>query len=186
MRRSRSIGGNYRLPNGQEVTSLVKSIQRGTITIAGGTSSNTATLATEAALDRSRLRHVGYDTQGGESNARNRLTFTNTTTITANRQGTAADTIVSYEVTEYPHGLFRSIQRGSITIGPAAASNTATITAVNTAKSEVSCLGFQTDESAETDQFPRLALTNGTTITATRANAGAGSTIVNYEVAEYR
>src|SRR5690348_13736716 len=107
-RRDRSLG-LFRTRIGLELPSLIKLIQRGTITIADATSSNTATI-TAATLERSRLRHLGYQTVGGESNARNRLTLTNPTTITANRNGSVGDLEVAYEVTEYQPGVIKLVQ----------------------------------------------------------------------------
>jgi hypothetical protein len=186
MRRSRRLGG-YELKNGLFVPSLVKSIQRGTIALAGATT-NAATI-NAVNMANSRLRLVSLETNnGGGFNALTRLTLTNATTITATRTGAGGtDVTIGYEITEYWPGVLRSVQRGSITVGPAATSNTATINAVNTAKTELSCLGFESDEASNSDQYLRIAQTSAATITATR-NGGAGAagtSIVSYEAVEF-
>jgi hypothetical protein len=87
----------------------------------------------------------------------------------------------------------KSIQRGTITIAASATTGTATITSVDTAKSMCLFLGFTTTwDFASADNwrasrlFPRVALTNGTTVTATRNSSDSTATVtVSYEVIEY-
>lgn len=182
-RRSRSLG-LYRTRIGLELPSLIKSIQRGTIAVTTPSLSNTATI-TAVNMDRSRLRYLSLKTTGGGANAPTRLTLTNATTITANRSAEGGqDSTVSFEVTEYQPGVLKSVQRGTITLGPAANSNTATITAVNMAKTELNWLGLETDDATGSDQFSEVVLTNATTITATRITS-TGTTIISYEVVEW-
>ena len=82
----------------------------------------------------------------------------------------------------------KSIQRGVITIAGSTGSNTATITAVTTAKSELRLLGSTTATSggiSPNNDFVKLVLTNTTTVTASRQNAAAPSAIdVSWEVTE--
>ena len=68
----------------------------------------------------------------------------------------------------------KSIQRGTISV-TAGSSATATITAVNTAKTELRYLGAEVNAA-------RIALTNSTTVTAT--NAGVATVVVGFEVTE--
>lgn len=84
----------------------------------------------------------------------------------------------------------RSIQRGTITLTGAALTNTATITAVVTANTVLECVGITNSAGSAADyrdNWAHLALTNATTITATRLTAldGTVSVIVAYEVREY-
>ena len=60
---------------------------------------------------------------------------------------------------------------------------TATVSSVNTAKSLLTFLGFNTAQLTN-DYNPSLVLTNSTTITATRANTGASNTTVSWELVE--
>ena len=82
--------------------------------------------------------------------------------------------------------LIKSIQRGTITLTDPATSNTATITAVNTGKSEVTFLGASGDTSATQNSMQQvdLTLTDSTTVTATRST-GVGNVTVSYEVIEW-
>lgn len=83
-------------------------------------------------------------------------------------------------------GGIQSIQSGSITIGPAAASNTATVASVQTANSVLLHLGSTYDavDTLSGSYMGRLALTNGTTITATRAGT-SNTLVVRYLLLEY-
>jgi hypothetical protein len=88
----------------------------------------------------------------------------------------------------------KSIQRGTITIAASATTGTATISSVNTGKSVLHLLGWtQTYEQSATSgthryprMFPRIALTDATTVTATRNSSDSAETVtVSYEVIEY-
>ena len=77
----------------------------------------------------------------------------------------------------------KSIQRGTITATTSGA--TATISSVNTAKTELRFLGgsgLHTDVNGNAAAVPRIILTNSTTITATVAYASA---IVSWELTEF-
>jgi hypothetical protein len=82
-------------------------------------------------------------------------------------------------------GRVKSIQRGTITIASGAAANTATITAVDTANTVLRWLGHTSTIQQDDNGYARIALTNATTITATRASNPAGDCVVSYEVIEY-
>lgn len=76
-------------------------------------------------------------------------------------------------------GAFKSIQRGTINLG-GVTSSTATITAVDTAKASLRLLGFS---NASTTDSVYIALTNSTTITATRPST-TGTIVVSWELTE--
>lgn len=78
----------------------------------------------------------------------------------------------------------KSIQRGTITIGNTATSNTATLaTSVDPANSRIRYLGCGTNDN--TSPEARVTLTNATTVTATRIGT-SNNTTVSYEVTEYQ
>ena len=68
----------------------------------------------------------------------------------------------------------KSIQRGTISVA-SGSSATATITAVNTAKTELRYLGAEVASA-------RIALTNSTTVTAT--NGSGATVVVGFEITE--
>jgi hypothetical protein len=85
--------------------------------------------------------------------------------------------------------LIRTIQRGTITMTGTNTTGTATISAVDTAKSSLRNLGFSTNTviTPATDyDGVRLALTNTTTVTATRGagNISAAVVTAQFEVVE--
>ena len=188
--RTRLLGAGSQARVGQWFQrSLIKSIQRGTISIANGATSNTATV-TAVVLANSRLVNLGNDA-GSDTTADTvcvRIALTNSTTITAtvNTVSAAVARVVSYELIEYWPGVMKSVQRGTLTTA-AAASGTAAITSVTTTKATLDFLGMTTTY-AVTDgvltqvQF-RIELTNATTIT------GNGTTAITrtagYQVIEW-
>jgi hypothetical protein len=124
----------------------------------------------------------------------------NTGSVLANRFGsplgadiTLVDGVMAAVLYDPSSGVWRifgigvsavkSIQRGTIVIGNGVSTNTATITAVVTAKSEVRFLGVSCDQ-ATADHHARVALTNSTTVTATRTTT-TDATTVGYEVTEH-
>jgi hypothetical protein len=80
--------------------------------------------------------------------------------------------------------MIRSLQRGTIQINDGASSNTATVTSVDTDKASLHFLGCTLSSDPKMPGV-RLALTNATTITATRSSTTDGDLIVSYELVEY-
>lgn len=185
MRRSRA-DGLFHTRSGMPLVSLVRSVQRGTITIAGASTSNTATI-NAVNTDRAVLKFLGC-TVGGVENPSfvfARVALTNATTVTATKGNSdpgADDVVVSYEVVEYGMGLIRSIQRGTITA--AAGTATATINAVNTEKSTLDYLGMST-VNTQTDNtwVANVDLQDATTV---RASALAADATVGFQVVEWQ
>ncbi len=177
-----TLGGQSRVGN-WSTPSPIRSIQRGTISITGATS-NTATI-TAVVVANSRLKYLGRtnnDPGQAANQALVQLVFTNATTITAsvNTSPAATITAVNFEVIEYWPGAFKSIQRGQTS----AAALTATITAVNPAKSEVDYLGCTASEA--TTIFTRdakVTLTNATTVGI--SYGAASDQTVSWQVVEW-
>jgi hypothetical protein len=80
-----------------------------------------------------------------------------------------------------PVSPIKSIQRGVIIIGSGISSQTATITAVNTAKAQCNFLGCYTD-TATVAAF--LTLTDSTTVTGNKITS-TGNIRVSFEVIEW-
>ena len=79
----------------------------------------------------------------------------------------------------------KSIQRGVIVIPNGTISTTATISAVNTAKSELRFLGSGGVNSSGTPIFTPIRLTNSTTLTAESSNGSAYGHSISWELTEY-
>ena len=80
-----------------------------------------------------------------------------------------------------PPGSLKSIQRGVISI-VGAYSGTATITAVDTSKTELRLLGVS--NTTVPADLARVVLTDATTITATRGS-NSGTSEVSWELTEF-
>lgn len=74
---------------------VLKSLQRGTVTTAAGTS----TLSTAVNTAKSFVNLLGFSTTSNDNNTRPRLALTNSTTVTAS--ASAAGATVSFEVAEF-------------------------------------------------------------------------------------
>ena len=79
----------------------IKSIQRGTFTIAGASTTGTATI-TSVDTTKTKVRWLGNT--AGDATVTNDMCYivlTNATTITGTRSGTTGSITVSWELTEY-------------------------------------------------------------------------------------
>lgn len=85
----------------QFLPGAIKSIQRGTITIANAASSKTATI-TSVDTTKALIFSLGAEsTETSVANTNVRLALTNATTVTAERGGTTGSVEVGYQVVEY-------------------------------------------------------------------------------------
>lgn len=88
---------------------------------------------------------------------------------------------------QFAGGGIKSIQRGTISVATTAGSSsaTATITSVDTSKSDIQLLGASGATSGSFSGFTRAELTNATTVTAYYIGAGVSGNInVGYQVVE--
>lgn len=176
-------------------SSLIKSIQ--TVGVSVGASAATAT-ATITAVNPNHtilLRESWYGNFGvGNSPGASLsdLTLTNATTVTATvyTTGTGTDSFQRGYVVEFMPGVLKSAQYGNITIASSAASATATITAVNTAKALLLFCGHTSTASGAysatdiKDLSAYMDLTNSTTVTALRPGTGANALGSRFCIAE--
>lgn len=85
-------------------------------------------------------------------------------------------------------GGIKSIQRGVITINGGGATGSATITAVNTAKSELRLLGiggYSNDTGNGTPLPGRIQLASGTSVTFNSPLTAASTSYVSWELTEW-
>lgn len=176
----------------------IKSIQTGVINIPHRSYTNTDTI-NSVDVSNCILLYLGQralsDYWSGWDCISAYLTLTNSTTITATRDGIdleedPSNIDISYSILEFYPGIIKSIQSGTITIPSASTTHTATISAVNTGKTLISFLGLSPTPGSggnvvtQSSNLASLTLTNSTTITATRT-ASSASTIVSYQVIEF-
>lgn len=115
-------------------------------------------------------------------------TLTNATTITGT--SFAANVCpVNLTVFDFKPQYIKSIQRGSARIATSATSQATTISSVSTTKAFANYLGETINGSSLTDSsytYPRMDLTNATTMTITRNTSTASYTVdAGYEVVEF-
>lgn len=154
----------------------IKSIQRGTVTLAS-VASNTATLSQAVNPSYSVVRLLGVE--GNDTFAISlfaRVRLTSSTQVTAYAGGLTSTMTVLFEVTEYyPFFLNRPIQEGVIAIGAAGSlTGTASVTAA-TGTGDLIDLGSNTvpvivNGNGAGSVLASLSIA-GTTITATRGDA---------------
>lgn len=169
-------------------SSLLASVQRGTVAMTNTVTTNTATIA---AVDTANsvlvwLGQNGTSASDNPDHAWCGLELTNATTVTATRTTGGNTVTVSFEVYEFLPGVIKRVQRGAT--GPLTTTpTTATITAVNPSKTFLLSLGrrqggftYRVDYSEAS-----FALTNETTITITCVNAAATAGVwVYWQVVE--
>lgn len=115
-------------------SSAVSRVQYGTVTIASGSSSGTASISS-VNTSATGLTHCGQrTTQTGTTfgvNFSARITLTNDTTVTASRSGTSGALTVGFCIIEYLPSIIQSIQYVSVTSTAASNNDSGTISAVN-------------------------------------------------------
>lgn len=165
-------------------SSLIKSIQAGTMTSSYPTNA-TGTIATVDTAN-SIVYLLGFTQSNVNNNyavCAGAVELTNSTTVTGYQSVSGgADMVFSFVVVEYLPGIVKSIQAGTVAVG-VNASATATVTAVNTAKSMLVWRGFRVSTGAapNTDSWAtKTVLTNATTVTANRITADANNNITAY------
>lgn len=122
-----------------------------------------------------------------EAQAEQYASLTNSTTVTLNVNTSSANSKnYNFFLIEFASGVLKSsVQRGTTTL-TAVASNTSTISSVNTSKALVSFQHYSSSQA--TSNIPNCAtnaaLTNGTTVTVAR-NSGTNNVTCSWEVAEF-
>lgn len=170
--------------------SLIKSIQQGTITMAAATS-GTLTLSPAMDPNNSIILQHGHQSSSGTISAdvqAQRLTFTNSTTITANRGLGTGTSIVGVTVIEFWPGIIRRVERGTITLADTASSGSATLasTIQNLNKAWLISLGYSTPSgnTSPNNWASKIVLTDASTVTASRSNT-VGAHTHAYQVVEF-
>lgn len=169
-------------------TNYVNSVQRGTITIASGSTTGTATIT--AVTDTAWLRYCGATTTATTSRAQGTasIVLTNSTTVTATRKTSSTNTvIVSFEVIDADStNLIKSIQPVSATFATDGTQNS-TISAVTVANSAIFYLGHQSEVTTFNYgvDLPLWSLTS-TTNAACIASSVTTGLIANAVVVEFQ
>ena len=173
-------------------SSLIKSIQRGTVT-------NAAPAATISAvvMANTQLRLTGFRNNATNANVESlwltKVVLTDATTVTGSVGTAGATWTATFEVIEYVPGVIKSMQRGTFAYTSMSTGNAGvlTITEVNPDKAFVEILGRSSDYAAVTTdpryacQSAVLAATSVTFVSASDPNGSGGTWTISYEVTEW-
>lgn len=174
---------------------IIESIQQIEFTVASSSATGTDTITSVDTANTAIFFSYNIfggkrqtDTTNSVDDTHLRVELTNATTVTATRNSAPAFAItVICTVVEFTSASIDSIQQGSIAITGANTSNTDTISSVTTSRSVVLHNGQSSTDSGVA--FGRsicdLALTNATTVTATRVPTDVLTTTTNYVVIEF-
>ncbi|MGB9154408.1 MAG: hypothetical protein WCD70_15130 [Alphaproteobacteria bacterium] len=167
-------------------TQYVNSVQHGSVTIASGSLTGTASIT--ATVGTPFLVFQGCTTSAAASNgqAYARIALSGTT-ITATRGVSSTTTVnCTFDVVDATSNLVSSVQTGTISM-TTGTGVTSMISAVTTANSSVFYEGMsQTLTSQHFDLNTYVVtLTNTTTVTGTLINGGSGTTIGGYQVVNW-
>jgi hypothetical protein len=169
---------------------VIKTIQSGTINLAGITSTAPGVL-TAVDVNNTLLIFNGVSSLYSGNQYYDwfcQITLTSSTQITASRYGSdPSSCLVSYTALEFYPGIFRSIQYGTTTTGTGATGTGTLSTAVNVNKSFVLNLGGQYNTTNANDGRTVFytSLTNSTTVTAISSTALGNNWNASFVVAEY-
>jgi hypothetical protein len=155
------------------------------------TNSSTSTTQTINSVDTNKSLIIYAGSNGNSSsngaNIQQYATLTNGTTVTINTNSAGSLSCqYNFFVVEFATGVLNSnIQRGTTTL-TGVASNTSTISGVNTSKSIINLLRFTCSQT--TANIPNVqtnaVLTNSTTVTIAR-NSSTNNVTASWEVAEF-
>lgn len=159
------------------------------------TAATTSAAGSMSAADKTKLNGIATGATANSSDATllNRANHTGTQALSTLSQSSATtNQVPSWNGSEWVPTTFsgggstiKAIQRGTITIATSTSSATATITSVDTAKTEVRFLGGSGVSTGGSAHVPRIVLTNSTTITASVVTNSSGSTVLSWELTEY-
>lgn len=169
-------------------SSVVSSVQYGTIAFTTTETSQTATISS-VTTSRSVVFYLGNisSTLGQTpTNLLFHLTLTNATTVTAARNvsGSASMTM-GFVVVEFQSAVIQSVQARAKTLTSSSTSDTDTISSVTTANTLLIWNGILTGSTGWTNGLYRVTLTNSTTVTLTRTGTATTSRNIRYTVLEF-
>lgn len=169
---------------------VLKAIQKGTITISAGNTSNTATITSVDTGKTYVTYTMASDTASTASDATACLVLTNSTTLTASRVGTNGTITIVYNVVEFLSGV--NVQRGTLDdsawSGVPTNSVNVTLSTIDTTKSwPILSIARAGGTNYNGNGSPAAVITSSTQLQIKR-NSTASSTglFVAWQVVEYQ
>lgn len=171
-----------------DTTNLIKSVQFGTVTIASGASTGTASISAVTNANTA-VHYLGVSSAGTFSNQEKLTNLSlSGTTVTGTRGGVPALVdIIAFVVIEFQgSALNQSVQNISATSSGTVSSWTSTITSVNTSNAVSIFAGYIcTTNNAMQSAWQKGVLTNGTTFTVNTNASNAFVRTYNASIVEF-
>lgn len=167
-------------------SSLVESVEYGTITVSGA-ASNTATIGS-IDTSRSTIIYLGLSTTNtisASADVNTNIVIVDETTVRANRTGTSNAITVSFCVVQFQSAVIQSIQVRQQTSTSNGTTISDTISAVDMANTLIFYNGVQGANSAFINNFYRVEITSTTNVTSTRTGTNTSSRTLKYTVVEF-
>jgi hypothetical protein len=168
----------------EATTSLIASVQQGTITVSASSATGTATVS---ATTKGVVFYLGVTSNSSTASCTNfecALDLSGTT-VTATRNSTTGDMIVGYVVVDFQSAAIQSIQQRSVTLTSNSVSSTDTISSVTTANTLLVWNNHAPGTTVETSVYYNIVLTNGTTVTLTRTGTSTTTRTIKYTAVEF-
>lgn len=165
-------------------STLIASVQQGTVSIANGASTGTATVS---ATTNGVVFFLHTSSASSSSSAVN-FEYTvdlSGTTVTATRNSSTGAMTLGYVVVDFQSAVIQSIQTRSVTMATSATTVNDTISAVTMANAMIVWNGVFTAISSESDYNYRLAMTTTTNVALTRTGTSTTTRTVKYTVLEF-
>lgn len=169
-------------------SSMISSIQAGTIAFSTVQTSNTATIST-VDTSRSVVIYLGATTSTVGQTPTNMMVnieLTDATTVTAARNvASSASMVIGYMVVEFQAAVIQSVQKRSFTSATSSTVETDTISSVTAANTMLIYNGALSASTSWGNGQHWLTLTNATTVTLTRNGTATTSRTIKYTVLEF-
>jgi hypothetical protein len=169
-------------------SNLVASVQAGSVTMASGVVSDTATIAATNA-SHTVIHQLGLTSTQASLNltALETVISLSGTTVTAERQTSSGALTVGYVVIEFQAAALNSaVQNFSKSWTSSSSTATQAITSIDPDKTLLFWGGsYANTSSSESKALQRIALTNGTTVTLSTQTAGSIACLCHFSVVEF-
>lgn len=168
-------------------SSLVDTVQYGTITSTNPATSGTAAI-TGVDTSVSTVIYLGVTTDNviaASADTYSRVTLTDTDTVTLNRDSNGNSVTGSFVVVEFQSAVINSVQTIAVTSTSTSTTISSTISAVTLADTLYFFGGLQSNNSTQPNSQYRSELTATTTVTHTRTGTNSSTRTVNGTVVEF-
>jgi hypothetical protein len=168
-------------------TSLIDTVQYGTVSLGTSDASQTATITT-VDLSRSAVFYLGVqsgETAGVHSESMHTVHLSGVTEVTATRGATGSEAVVGFVVAEFQAAKINSVNQYNHTVVGTDTSSDDTVTSVSVDNTILAYGGNNTDTGGYPASATSLELTAATTVTTTRSSGTSCTREIRYAVVEF-